>query len=102
VRALGDRELDLARRVSEIEVLDPDRTALTLMDGTRVLSSAWPPDRRTLSSLRVVLADLAARGTLASEVDLRFENQVIVRPAPDSARVATSITRDQTFTQGGE
>ena len=37
---------------------------------------------RTLSALRVVLADLRQRGTTAEEVDLRFDQQVIVRPVP--------------------
>ena len=65
---------------------DPRTTGLTLMTGTRVMSPAWPPDRRTLSALRVVLADLKQRGTLAQEVDMRFDAQIVVRPVP-SARV---------------
>ena len=81
VRALSDRELQLGGRVSEVDVTDADVTALTLMNGTRVLSPSWPPDTRTLSALRVVLADLEQRGTTADEVDMRFEHQVIVRPA---------------------
>lgn len=80
-RVLSDRELQLSGLVSEVDVASPRSTALLLMDGTRVLSSAWPPDVRTLSALRVVLADLKQRGTTAQEVDLRFQNQVIVRPA---------------------
>jgi len=80
VRSLGSRELQLAGSVSEIDVSDARTTALTLMNGTRVLSPAWPPGTRTLSALRVVLADLQQRGTVAQEVDLRFDQQVIVRP----------------------
>jgi cell division protein FtsQ len=80
VRSLGSRELQLAGSVSEIDVADERTTALTLMNGTRVLSPAWPPGTRTLSALRVVLADLQQRGTVAQEVDLRFDQQVIVRP----------------------
>ena len=38
------------------------------------------PVQRT-SALRVVLADLKQRGTRADELDLRFDRQVIVRPA---------------------
>jgi hypothetical protein len=34
-----------------------------------------------------VLADLHQRGTVAQEVDLRFEHQVIVRPAAPAATV---------------
>jgi cell division protein FtsQ len=94
-RALASNELRLSGQVSEIEVADPDRTALTLMDGTRVISSAWPPSARTLSALRVVIADLKQRGTLAREVDLRFENQVIVRPAESATpdpRIAADVS----------
>jgi len=80
VRALAARELQLAGQVSEVDVSDPSLTGLTLLDGTRVLAPSWPPDTSRLSALRVVLADLRARGTTAGEVDLRFENQVIVRP----------------------
>ncbi len=80
VRSLGSRELQLAGSVSEIDVSDPRTTALTLMNGTRVLSPAWPPGTRALSALRVVLADLQQRGMVAQEVDLRFDQQVIVRP----------------------
>jgi len=82
-RALARRELQLAGEVSEVDVSDPAATELLLMDGTRVLTPAWPPGVRRLSALRVVLADLRQRGTVAREVDLRFEHQVIVRPAAD-------------------
>ena len=80
IRALSARELELGARTSEIDVSDPETTGLLLMSGTRVLCPAWPPGVRTLSALRVVLADLERRGTLAQEVDMRYERQVIVRP----------------------
>ena len=85
VRSLSDRDLQLAGQVSELDVSDPASTSLLLMDGTRVRSPAWPPDERRLSALRVVLADLHQRGTVAQEVDLRFEHQVIVRPVAPAA-----------------
>jgi hypothetical protein len=80
VQALGARELQIAGQVSEVDVSDPSVTGLSLMDGTRVLAPGWPPGMSRLSALRVVLADLHKRGTAANEVDLRFEDQVIVRP----------------------
>jgi hypothetical protein len=80
VRALSVRELQLGGKVSEIDVSKARSTTLVLMNGTRVLSSVWPPDVRTLSALRVALIDLEARGITAREVDLRFEERVIVRP----------------------
>jgi cell division protein FtsQ len=85
VRALGARDLQLAGQISELDISDADCTVLTLMSGTRVLSPAWPPGIRSLSALRVVLADLQQRGTMAQEVDLRYENQVIVRPVEGKA-----------------
>ena len=81
VAALGEKDLQLAGNISEIDVSDERTTVLTLMSGTRVLSPSWPPGTRALSALRVVLADLQQRGTVAEEVDLRFDQQVIVRPA---------------------
>ncbi len=81
VRALAARELQLAGEVSELDVSDPRATGILLMNGTRVLGPAWPPGARVLSALRVVLADLRQRGVEAGDVDLRFENQVVVRPA---------------------
>jgi POTRA domain, FtsQ-type len=93
VRALSDRDLQLGGQLSEVDVSEAGMTGLTLMSGTRVLSPAWPPDRRTLSALRVVLADLQQRGTLAQEVDMRFDAQIIVRPvaaAPTGAAAARS------------
>ena len=87
VRALAARDLRLAEGVSEVDVSDPLATGVLLENGTRVLAPAWPPGARALSALRVVLADLQRRGVLAGELDLRFENQVVVRPvgAPGSA-----------------
>lgn len=81
---LSDRALQLSGQVSELDVSNPDVTSLTLLNGTRVLAPAWPPSLRRLSALRVVLADLGHKGTVADEVDLRFENQVIVRPVTAS------------------
>ena len=87
---LAARELQLVGRVSEVDVSDPLATGLLLMNGTRVLAPAWPPTTRRLSALGVVLADLAQRGTVAREVDLRFEHQVIVRPAEPATGAPSS------------
>ena len=79
-RALADQALQLGGQVSELDVSEDDATGITLLDGTRVMAPAWPPSTRRLSALRIVLADLKQKGTPAEEVDVRFENQVIVRP----------------------
>ncbi len=84
-QALSRPDLQLSGRVSEIDVSAPRQTALVLTGGTRVLSSAWPPDVPRLTALRVVLADLEKNGVRAREVDLRFDQQVIVRPADPPA-----------------
>ncbi|HVP14758.1 MAG TPA: FtsQ-type POTRA domain-containing protein [Terriglobales bacterium] len=94
VRALGARELQLAGQVSELDVADPRTTGILLMSGTRVLAPAWPPGPRVLSALRVVLADLEKRGLPAREVDLRFENQVVVRPADGPDGTAQNASTD--------
>jgi cell division protein FtsQ len=100
-RIVADRELELAGRVSEIDVSDPSRTGLLLMNGTRVVCPTDPPGRRTLSALRVVLADLETRKVLAQEVDVRFQDQVIVRPAEGAPTSPSSgSTRSETTRRG--
>ena len=79
-RALCEQALQLGGEVSELDVSRADETGVTLLHGTRVVGPAWPPSMRHLLALRVVLADLKQKGTAAEEIDLRFENQVIVRP----------------------
>jgi hypothetical protein len=79
--ALAGPSLQLEGQVSELDVSRDEVTTLTLLDGTRVVAPGWPSSARVLSALRVVLADLKQRGATADEVDVRFENQVIVRPA---------------------
>lgn len=85
MRALGHHQLQLTGRVSEIDVRDRDRTALTLLTGTRVLATAWPPGMRNLSALRAVIADLESKRAVPDEVDVRFDRQIIVRPALTAA-----------------
>jgi cell division protein FtsQ len=97
VAALSKGDLQLAGQVSEVDVQDPGLTGLLLLEGTRVVAAAWPPSTRELSALRVVLADLKRRGTVAREVDLRYQGQVIVRPA---ARSETAAAPDSVRTAG--
>jgi cell division protein FtsQ len=98
LEALVEPRLRLAGGVSEIDVSASGLTALVLAQGTRVLAPPAPPGVERLSALRVVLADLEHRGIAAGEVDLRFADQVVVRPvAAAAARPATAI-----LTPGGE
>jgi hypothetical protein len=55
-----------------------------------VIGPAWPVSVRQLSGLRATLADLEAKGMRPSELDLRFDGQVIVRDAAP-ATVAGSL-----------
>jgi len=89
VRALGDPQLQMLGQLSEVDLSGGD-VALVLSTGTRVLVTDWPPGIARLSALRVVLADLAHRGIAAAEVDLRFKDQVIVRPAANPAAAPQS------------
>jgi cell division protein FtsQ len=89
VRALGAPDLQLAGEVSEVDVADADSTAILMMDGTKVLAPAWPPDARVLSALRVVLKDLPQRQVRPGSVDLRFEDLVVVQPAGAVVRPAS-------------
>ncbi len=77
-------EHGLGAGVSEIDVTEHGSTTLVLMDGIRVRAGARPLGLREMAALRAVLLDLQQRGTAVDEVDLRFENQVIVRPAATS------------------
>jgi len=83
-RMLASPELQLVGQTSEIDVSEERTTSLLLLDGTRVMAPDWPLGVRDLSALRVVLADLKQRGTPAREVDLRFHDQLIVRPAHEA------------------
>lgn len=85
MRALGHHQLQLTGRISEIDVRDDGRTSLTLLTGTRVIATAWPPGMRRMSALRAVIADLESKNARPDEVDVRFERQIIVRPALSAA-----------------
>jgi hypothetical protein len=89
-RALEDPAPGLLAQVSEVSVDDPASTTLVLIGGTRVRAPAWPPGRRELSALGVVLGDLQQRQTAAREIDLRFKGQVIVRPLAPPALAAAA------------
>ena len=96
--ALARPEVALANPVSQIDVSDPRRTVVTLApDGIDVFLPAEPPTVRTLSALRVVLADLASRSLSASSIDLMDDEVVAVRPVPvavSAADTTLSVTRE--------
>ncbi len=92
---LSDNALRLAGQVSEVDVSDTRFTRLVLLDGVRVLAPAWPNGARQLSGLRATLADLAAKGMMPREVDVRFKDQIVVRGArPVGPTATTSTSRD--------
>lgn len=68
---------------SEVQALwldDPAQPVLVTHDGTRCLLAAegWALQQERLA---LVLADLAARGRQAAQIDLRYEDSAVVRPA---------------------
>jgi len=91
--ALGDNALRLAGQVSEIDVSDSRTTRLVLMNGIRVVGPAWPVSTRQLSGLRATLADLEHKGMKPGEVDVRFEDQIIVREAEPAVVAVSEPTR---------
>jgi cell division protein FtsQ len=82
---LGDNALRLAGQVSEVDISEERVTRLVLMNGVRVIGTAWPPDTRQLSGLRATLADLQSKGMTPGEVDVRIPEQIIVRDAREAA-----------------
>lgn len=87
--ALGDNALRLAGQVSEVDVSDARITRFVLLNGIRLVGPTWPVSTRQLSGLRATLADLEHKGMKPREVDVRFEDQIIVREV-EPAVVATT------------
>jgi hypothetical protein len=85
---LSDNALRLAGQVSEVDISEERVTRLVLMNGVRVIGTAWPPDTRQLSGLRATLADLQSKGMMPGEVDVRIPDQIIVRDAQGPAQEA--------------
>jgi cell division protein FtsQ len=93
VRALGSPEVGLLERVSELDVGAAQETRVVMSPtGVRVLLPAEPDDVEQLSAVRVVLADLAAKGRRAALIDCRARGQAVVegedRPVGPAARAA--------------
>ena len=81
VRRLDDPSLALAGRVSEIDVSDEATTAVVLAPrGTRLLLPAEAREADGLAAVRVVLADLQARGVEAATIDCRARGIEVVQP----------------------
>ena len=85
---LGDNALRLAGQVSEVDVSEPRRTRIVLLNGIVVVGPAFPVSMRQLSGLRATLADLKDKGMMPAEVDVRFPEQIIVRDAQPVAVAA--------------
>lgn len=98
VRALGASEVGLAGRVSEVDVSSPRETDVVLApDGARLLLPRLPAQVSSLSALRVVLADLAARGRRPASIDCRARGVAVVRPLPEDP----AIEDEQSKAKGG-
>jgi cell division septal protein FtsQ len=88
VRRLDDPSLALGGRVSEIDVSDAATTAVVLAPkGTRLLLPAEAREADGLGAVRVVLADLQARGVEAATIDCRARGLEVVEPMKGEANV---------------
>ncbi len=95
IAILSDNALRLSGQVSEVDVSEPRVTRLVLLNGVRVVAPPWPNGARQLSGLRATLADLAAKGMMPREVDVRFKDQIVVRGArPIGPTVTTTTSRE--------
>ena len=83
---LDDPALALAGRVSEIDVSNATLTTVVLAPhGARLLLPAEAREADGLGGVRVVLADLQARGIEAATIDCRARGLVVVEPVPGSS-----------------
>ena len=86
VHRLDDPALALEGRVSEIDVSGGDLTTVVLAPhGARLLLPAEAREADGLGGVRVVLADLQARGVEAATIDCRARGLVVVEPVPGSS-----------------
>jgi hypothetical protein len=86
MQALGASDVGLGGRISEVDVSSGEHTEVVLApDGVRLLFPAEPDRRESIAALRVVLADLEAKGRIAETIDCRAEGVAVVRPAPQQA-----------------
>jgi len=83
---LDDPALALEGKVSEIDVSEPELTTVVLAPhGARLLLPAEAREADGLGGVRVVLADLQARGVEAATIDCRARGLVVVEPVPGSS-----------------
>jgi hypothetical protein len=86
VRRLADPALALEGRVSEIDVSSAEMTRVVLAPkGARLLLPREAREADGLAALRVVLADLAARGVEAATIDCRARGLAVVEPVSGSS-----------------
>lgn len=91
---LHDPALALEGRVSEIDVSDDGLTTVVLAPhGARLLLPVEAKDADGLGGVRVVLADLQARGVEAATIDCRARGLVVVEPVPGSSATEGKNTK---------
>lgn len=102
--ALAEPGIGLSGRISEIDVGTRSETRIILdPDGIPVLLPTEPGSLESLCALRVVLADLEARGIKAVRIDCRANGMVVVRPAPGTKTARnTGRSRDENRSGGPE
>jgi cell division protein FtsQ len=78
IQQAGERA---AGRISEIELVQADDPVLYTIDGTAIRVGGRPWGDR-LARLDGVLDELEARGERPGSIDLRFRDQIVLRPRP--------------------
>lgn len=94
---LHDPALALEGKISEIDVSDDEMTTVVLAPhGARLLLPTEAKEAEGLGGVRVVLADLQARGVEAATIDCRARGLVVVEPVPGSTATEGKNTKPAT------
>jgi len=77
----------LAAEMSEVKIAPGSGLVIyTVADGAEIRVGSGALDARGMRRLAMVLSDLRSRGVKAESIDMRFRDQIVVRPARDAAR----------------
>ncbi len=76
----------LAAEMSEVRIAPGSGLVIyTVADGAEIRVGSGALDSRGMKRLSMVLSDLRSRGVKAESIDLRFRDQIVVKPAQGGA-----------------
>jgi cell division protein FtsQ len=76
----------LAAEMSEVRIAPGSGLVIyTVADGAEIRVGSGALDSRGMKRLSMVLSDLSSRGIKAESIDLRFRDQIVVKPAQGGA-----------------